>query len=29
MEDTVSSHKFKIGQSISYTSGPFGATWTI
>ena len=25
MEDAVSSHKFKIGQSVNYTSGPFGA----
>jgi hypothetical protein len=25
MEDAVTSHKFKIGQSVSYTSGPFGA----
>ena len=25
MEDAVSSHKFKIGQSVSYTSGVFGA----
>jgi hypothetical protein len=24
MENTVSSHKFKIGQSVNYTSGPFG-----
>ena len=24
MEDTVSSHKFRIGQSVNYTSGPFG-----
>jgi hypothetical protein len=24
MEDAVSSHKFKIGQSVNYTSGPFG-----
>ena len=24
-EDPVSSHKFKIGQSVYYTSGPFGA----
>jgi hypothetical protein len=24
MEDNVSSHKFKIGQSVSYTSGLFG-----
>jgi hypothetical protein len=23
-EDTVSEHKFKVGQSVSYTSGPFG-----
>ena len=26
MEDAVTSHKFKIGQSVSYTSGPFGAS---
>jgi hypothetical protein len=25
MEDAVSNHKFKIGQSVNYTSGPFGA----
>jgi hypothetical protein len=25
MEDAVSGYKFKIGQSVSYTSGPFGA----
>jgi hypothetical protein len=25
MEDAVSSHRFKIGQSVNYTSGPFGA----
>jgi hypothetical protein len=25
MEDAVSGHKFKIGQSVNYTSGPFGA----
>jgi hypothetical protein len=24
MEDAVSSHRFKIGQSVNYTSGPFG-----
>src|SRR6266704_3245488 len=24
-DDAVSSHKFKIGQSVNYTSGPFGA----
>jgi hypothetical protein len=24
-EDAVSRHKFKIGQSVNYTSGPFGA----
>jgi hypothetical protein len=24
MENAVPSHKFKIGQSVSYTSGPFG-----
>jgi len=26
MEDTVSSHKFKVGQSVSYTSGPLGGS---
>jgi len=25
MEDAVSNHKFKIGQTVNYTSGPFGA----
>jgi hypothetical protein len=25
MENAVSNHKFKIGQSVNYTSGPFGA----
>jgi hypothetical protein len=25
MEDAVSKHKFKIGQSVNYTSGPFSA----
>jgi hypothetical protein len=25
MEEAVSNHKFKIGQSVNYTSGPFGA----
>jgi hypothetical protein len=25
MEDAVSGHKFKIGQSVNYISGPFGA----
>ena len=25
MGDAVSNHKFKIGQSVNYTSGPFGA----
>ena len=25
MENAVSDHKFKIGQSVNYTSGPFGA----
>jgi hypothetical protein len=25
MEGAVSNHKFKIGQSVNYTSGPFGA----
>jgi len=25
LEDAVRSHKFKIGQSVSYTSGVFGA----
>jgi hypothetical protein len=25
MEDAVSSHRFKIGQSVNCTSGPFGA----
>jgi hypothetical protein len=25
MEDAVSNHKFKIGQSVNYTSGPFGS----
>ena len=25
MEEAVSSHKFKIGQSVSYTSRPLGA----
>jgi hypothetical protein len=24
MEDSVSSHRFRIGQSVNYTSGPFG-----
>jgi hypothetical protein len=24
MEDAVSNHKFKVGQSVNYTSGPFG-----
>jgi hypothetical protein len=24
-EASVTSHKFKIGQSVNYTSGPFGA----
>jgi hypothetical protein len=24
MEDAVSSHKFRVGQSVNYTSGPFG-----
>jgi len=26
MEEAVTSHKFKIGQSVTYTSGPFGAS---
>ena len=25
MENAVNNHKFKIGQSVNYTSGPFGA----
>ena len=25
-EGAVTSHKFKIGQSVNYTSGPFGAS---
>jgi hypothetical protein len=25
MGDAVSNHKFKIGQSVNYASGPFGA----
>jgi hypothetical protein len=25
-EEAVTSHKFKIGQSVNYTSGPFGAS---
>jgi len=25
MENAVSDHKFKIGQLVNYTSGPFGA----
>jgi hypothetical protein len=25
VENAVSNHKFKIGQSVNYTSGPFGA----
>ena len=25
-EKAVTSHKFKIGQSVNYTSGPFGAS---
>jgi hypothetical protein len=25
MENAVAHHKFKIGQSVTYTSGPFGA----
>ena len=25
MEDAVSNHKFRIGQSVNYTSGLFGA----
>jgi hypothetical protein len=24
VEDAVSGHKYKIGQSVNYTSGPFG-----
>ena len=26
MEDAVTHHKFKIGQSVNYTSGPYGAS---
>jgi hypothetical protein len=26
MENAVSNHKFKIGQSVNYTSGPFGGS---
>ena len=25
--DDVSGHKFKVGQSVHYTSGPYGSSW--